>query len=115
MNISGVYSLTTSGGKAGDHNLRLGYGYLYEGAPYFFLAPKDSIRTFWRGGFATPAEIETYDTPFDFENEVTHQWAYINDTWTLGRLSFNGGVRLDAFKPYYEEQGKDGSGRTNGR
>ena len=70
MNLSGVYSLTTSGDRAGDHNLRAGYGYLYEGAPYFFLAPKDSIRTFWRGGFATPAEIETYDTPFSFENDV---------------------------------------------
>ena len=78
--------------------------------PTAFLAPKDSIRTFWRGGFGTPAEIETYDTPFSFENEVTHQWAFINDTWTMGRFSFNGGVRLDSFKPYYEEQGKDGSG-----
>ena len=53
----------------------------------------------------TPAEIETYDTPFSFENEVTHQWAFINDTWTVGRFSINGGVRLDSFKPYYEEQG----------
>ena len=58
----------------------------------------------------TPAEIETYDTPFSFENEVTHQWAFVNDTWTMGRFSFNGGVRLDSFKPYYEEQGKDGAG-----
>ena len=88
----------------------MGYGYLYEGAPYFFLAPKDSIRTFWRGGFVTPVEIETYDTPFSFENEVTHQWAFINDTWSVGRFSFNGGVRLDSFKPYYEEQGKAGTG-----
>jgi hypothetical protein len=110
MNISGVYSLTTTGTRAGDHNIRVGYGYLYEGAPYTFLAPKDSIKTFWRGGFATPTEIETYDTPFSFENEVTHQWAFINDTWRLGRFSFNGGVRLDSFKPYYEEQGKAGMG-----
>jgi hypothetical protein len=105
-----VYSLTTSGDKAGDHNLRVGYGYLYEGAPYTFLAPKDSIRTFWRGGFVTPVEIETYDTEFSFQNDVTHQWAFINDTWTFGRFSINGGVRLDSFKPYYEEQGKNGSG-----
>ncbi|HEU4690723.1 MAG TPA: TonB-dependent receptor [Vicinamibacterales bacterium] len=110
MNISGVYSLITSGARGGDHNIRLGYGYLYEGAPYEFIAPKDSVRTFWRGGFRVPAEIETYDTPFSFENEVTHQWAFINDTWTTGRFSFNGGVRLDSFKPYYEEQGKDGAG-----
>jgi hypothetical protein len=110
MNISGVYSLNTSGTKAGDHNIRIGYGYLYEGAPYQVLAPKDSIKTFWRGGFATPVELETYDSPFSFENEVTHQWAFINDTWSLGRLSFNGGVRLDSFKPYYEEQGKPGIG-----
>jgi hypothetical protein len=110
MNISGVYSVTTSGDRAGDHNLRVGYGYLYEGAPYTFLAPKDSIRTFWRGGFVTPVEIETYDTEFSFQNDVTHQWVFINDTWTVGRFSVNGGVRLDSFKPYYEEQGKDGSG-----
>jgi hypothetical protein len=110
MNISGVYSLITSGARGGNHNIRVGYGYLYEGAPYEFIAPKDSVRTFWRGGFVTPAEIETYDTPFSFENEVTHQWAFVNDTWTMGRLSINGGVRLDAFKPYYEEQGKSGAG-----
>jgi hypothetical protein len=110
MNISGVYSINTAGTKAGDHNLRVGYGYLYEGAPYQFLSPKDNIKTFWRGGFATPAEIETYDTPFAFENEVTHQWVFINDNWTFGRLSFNGGVRLDSFLPYYEEQGKTGAG-----
>ena len=41
---------------------------------------------------------------------MTHQWAFINDTWNVGRFSFNGGVRLDSFKPYYEEQGKDGQG-----
>jgi len=110
MNISGVYSLLTSGGGRGDHNIRVGYGYLYEGAPYEFIAPKDSVRTFYRGGFLVPAEIETYDTPFSFENDVTHQWAFINDTWTFGRFSFNGGVRLDSFKPYYDEQGKNGSG-----
>jgi hypothetical protein len=110
MNISGVWSLNTSGMRIGDHTLRIGYGYLYEGAPYTFLAPKDSIRTFWRGGFRTPVEIETYDTPFSFENEVTHQWAFLNDTWNVGRLAFNGGFRVDTFQPYYEEQGKDGSG-----
>jgi hypothetical protein len=110
MNISGVYSLITSGTRGGSHNVRVGYGYLYEGAPYEFIAPKDSVRTFWRGGFAVPAEIETYDTPLSFENEVTHQWAFVNDTWTFGRFSINGGLRLDSFKPYYEEQGKNGSG-----
>ena len=64
MNISGVWSHTTAGTRVGDHTMKIGYGYLYEGAPYTFLAPKDSIKTFWRGGFVTPAEIETYDTPF---------------------------------------------------
>jgi hypothetical protein len=110
MNISGVYTLNTSGTRIGNHTLKLGYGYLYEGAPYTFLAPKDSIKTFWRGGFTTPAEIETYDTPFSFENAVKHQWTYVNDTYNLSRLSFNGGVRFDTFLPYYNEQGKPGAG-----
>src|SRR5687768_7576773 len=110
MNISGVYSLNTSGMRAGDHTLRLGYGYLYEGAPYEFLSPKDNIKTFWRGGFQRPVEIETYDTPFSFENEVTHQWAFVNDTWNVGRLAISGGVRFDTFLPYYEEQSKPGAG-----
>ena len=110
MNISGVYSLNTSGTRVGDHTLRLGYGYLYEGAPYEFLSPKDNIKTFWRGGFQRPVEIETYDTPFSFENEVTHQWAFINDTWNVGRLAVSAGLRLDTFQPYYEEQSKPGTG-----
>ena len=110
MNVSGVWSLNTSGSRAGKHSVRVGYGYLYEGAPYSFLAPKDSIKTFWRGGFQTPAEIETYDTPFDFENKVSHQWTFVNDTWNAGRLSFNGGFRFDSFLPYYDEQGKPGDG-----
>jgi len=110
MNLSGVYSLTMTGTRSGDHSFKVGYGYLFEGAPYYFLSPKDDIRTFWRGGFVTPAEIETYDTPFSFENDVTHQWAFINDTWSIGRFSLSGGVRLDSFKPYYDEQGKTGEG-----
>jgi hypothetical protein len=110
QNISGVWSLNTSGGRTGSHAVRVGYGYLYEGAPYEFLAPKDSIKTYWRGGFQTPAEIETYDTPFSFENDVTHQWTFVNDTWNVGRLSVNGGVRFDSFRPYYNEQGKPGTG-----
>jgi hypothetical protein len=110
MNISGVWSLNTSTTRAGSHGLRVGYGYLYEGAPYEFLAPKDSIKTFWRGGFKTPAEIETYDTPFSFENDVSHQWTYVNDTWNVGRLAFNGGFRFDTFLPYYNEQSKPGAG-----
>ena len=110
MNISGVWTLNSSGTRIGNHTTKVGYGYLFEGAPYQFLAPKDSIKTYWRGGFRTPAEIETYDTPFSFENDVTHQWTYINDTWNVKRLSFNGGVRFDSFQPYYNEQGKPGAG-----
>ena len=87
MNISGVWSLNASTGTRRQPQRReSGYGYLFEGAPYYFLAPKDSIKTFWRGGFKTPAEIETYDTPFSFENDVTHQWTFVNDTWNVGRL-----------------------------
>ena len=110
MNASAVWSLITSGTRTGSHSFRAGYSYLYEGAPYTFLAPKDSIKTFWRGGFKTPAEIETYDTPFSFENSVSHQAAFVNDTWSIGRLSFNGGVRFDSFLPYYDQQGKAGDG-----
>jgi hypothetical protein len=110
MNISGVWSHTSAGTRAGSHTTKIGYGYLYEGAPYSFLAPKDSIKTFWRGGFTTPTEIETYDTPFDFENKVSHQWAFLNDTWNVKRFSFNGGIRFDSFLPYYDEQGKTGEG-----
>ena len=46
---------------------------------------------------------------------MTHQWAFVNDTWNVGRFSFNGGVRLDSFLPYYEEQGKTGHGPVPGR
>ena len=110
MNISSVFSINTSGTGIGNHNIRTGYGYIYEGAPYTFLAPKDSIQTFWRGGFQTPVEIETYDTSFTFENKVSQQWTFVNDSWSIRRLTLNAGFRFDSFLPYYDEQSKPGSG-----
>ena len=109
-NISGVFAVNTSGTGIGNHNIKIGYGYLYEGAPYTFLAPKDSIQTFWRGGFKTPAEIETYDTPFTFQNKVSQQWTFVNDSWSIRRLTLNGGFRFDRFLPNYDEQSKPGAG-----
>ena len=115
MNISGVWSREHSAGtRAGSHTMKIGYGYLFEGAPYTYLAPKDSIKTFWRGGFKTPAEIETYDTPFDFREQGVAPVAFVNDTWNVKRLSFNGGFRFDSFLPYYDEQGKAGDGPVSG-
>ncbi|MBI2149513.1 MAG: TonB-dependent receptor, partial [Acidobacteria bacterium] len=110
MNIQGVLAVNTSGTGIGNHNFRVGYGYLFEGAPYAFHAPKDNIQTFWRGGFQRPAEIETYDSPFSFENDVKHQWLFASDTWNIRRLTVNAGFRFDTFLPYYPEQGKPGVG-----
>src|SRR5438552_17747661 len=109
-NIDVVYSLNTSRGHAGTHNIRVGYGALWEVAPYTRFAYKDNINTIWANNFTTPMFIETYDTPFTFENRSMQHSLFVNDSWNLHRVTFNYGVRYDAFQPSYPDQGKTGAG-----
>jgi hypothetical protein len=110
-NIDLVYSLTTSKGHVGTHNLKVGYGGLWEGAPYTrFAGYHDNINTIWNNNFTQPAFIETYDTPFTMYNNSTQHSSFVNDSWTWRRLTFNFGVRYDAFQPWYPNQGKTGAG-----
>ena len=104
----GVYSLITSGLRGGDHNVRVGYGYLYEGAPYEFIAPKDSVDVLARWLHACGDRDLRHAVLLRERSDASmgvHQ-RHVDD----GRFSFNGGVRLDSFQPYYEEQGKAGQG-----
>ncbi len=107
-NIDFVYSFNGSSARFGSHNIRIGYGYLVEGAPYDRFAGKDSIRTIYRSN--VPVEIETFDTPFRFQNNSDHHSWFVNDSWNVKRLTLNVGLRFDAFQPWYPKQGKTGQG-----
>ena len=41
---------------------------------------------------------------------MSHQWAFVNDTWNVGGSRSTAAIRFDSFLPYYEEQGKSGAG-----
>ena len=58
MNISGVWSRTSAGTRAGSHTTKVGYGYLYEGAPYFFLNGSGDVGT-WVHTDLTKTPTET--------------------------------------------------------
>jgi hypothetical protein len=110
-NIDVVYSITTSKGHVGTHSVKVGYGALWEGAPYTRIAGyHGNINTIWTNNFTTPMFIETYDTPFTFENRSMQHSMFVNDSWAYRRLTFNFGVRYDAFQPSYPDQGKTGAG-----
>ena len=109
VSISAVWSHTSTGTRASSHTRRSATD----------ICTKARRTRTWRrrtasrpsgGGFTTPAEIETSTRRFDFENKVSHQSAFVNDTWNVKRFSFNGGIRFDSFLPYYDEQGKAGEG-----
>jgi hypothetical protein len=107
-NVDVVYSINAAGARIGSHNLRIGYGALWEGAPYTRFSPKDNISLIYQN--STPQFIETFDTPFTFENRSMHHSAFINDSWNFKRITFNAGLRFDAFQPSYPEQEKTGAG-----
>jgi hypothetical protein len=110
-NIDLVYSVNASRGHLGTHSLKLGYGALWEGAPYTRLAGySGNINTIWANNFTSPLYIETMDTPFTMENDSMQHSLFANDSWTYRRLTFTAGLRFDAFQPSYPDQGKTGSG-----
>jgi len=110
MNLKGAVAINTSGTPVGNHNIRAGWEMIYEGAPYTQPGPTDNIRLQYRGGFKTLVQVQTYDTPFTFENRSIQHGVFFNDNWNIKRLTLNLGVRLDAYKPYYPDQGKTGIG-----
>jgi Carboxypeptidase regulatory-like domain len=110
-NIDVVYSINTSKGHVGTHNLKVGYGALWEGAPYTrFAGYHENINTIWSNNFTTPMFIETYDMPFTMYNNSMQHSTFANDTWNYRRVTFTFGLRYDAFQPSYPDQGKPGTG-----
>src|SRR3989441_1086930 len=110
-NIDVVYSVNTSRGHFGTHNVRVGYGALWEDAPYTRIAGyHGNINTIWANNFTTAMFIETTDTPFTQYNDSMQHSAFVNDSWNYRRITINFGVRFDAFQPSYPAQGKTGEG-----
>src|SRR5262249_34043283 len=88
-NIDLVYSINTSRGHVGTHSLKLGYGALWEGAPYTRFAGYDgNINTIWTNNFTSPLFIETMDTPFTMQNNSMQHSIFANDSLTYRRLTF---------------------------
>lgn len=94
----------------GSHNLKVGYGWIYEGWKYTHKGPKDHVILYYNGGFARPSFIETFDTPFIAENGLRQHFMFLNDTWNIRKLTLNLGFRYDRYQPYYPEQVKPGTG-----
>jgi len=110
-NIDLVYSINTSRGHFGTHTLKVGYGALWESAPYTrFAGFHENLNTIWTNNFASPLFIETMDTPFTMTNESMQHSVFANDALTYKRLTFTYGLRYDAFQPSYPDQAKTGTG-----
>ena len=110
-NIDVVYSFNTSRGHFGNHAVKVGYGALWEDAPYTrFAGYHGNINTIWSNNFTVPVYIETMDTPFTQYNDSMQHSAFVNDSWNYKRVTLNFGLRYDTFQPSYPAQGKTGEG-----
>ena len=110
-NLDVVFSVNTSRGHFGTHNIRVGYGALYEDAPYTrFAGYHDNINTIWSNNFTVPMFIETMDTPFTQSNDSMQHSAFANDSWTYRRVTVTYGSRLTRSSRPMRAQGKTGKG-----
>jgi len=108
--VDATGALHLPGFIGGNHNIKVGYGWIYESQPYTHKGTKDHVILYYNGGFARPAFIDTFDTPFIAENALRQHFVFVNDTWNLKRLTLNVGFRYDRYQPYYPEQVKPGVG-----
>jgi len=109
FNIS--LSMLTDHFITGSHNIKIGYTYKYETVTTKIGGTLGQIVLYYRGGFQTPAFIDTLDAPFTQQNGLKENSFFIQDTWKLtSRLTINPGFRLDRAVSFYPQETKKGIG-----
>lgn len=96
----------------GDHAFKAGYAIASEFLGWY-RANRPSgnyLLTYDRVGGRSfqPVEITTYNLPLNQNsgNRMTDYSAYVKDTWTLGRVTANLGLRWERYHSFLEEQTK---------
>jgi hypothetical protein len=86
----------------GAHALKFGVGDI---TGYFNQNDYDNSPVSYRFNNGVPNQITMRALPVSFRVDVDHQWgAYVQDRWTVNRLTVNAGVRWDWFKNSFPAQ-----------
>ena len=84
----------------GSHNLKFGFRTTlkWQNAAYQHGAGWTNLQTF----FGFPAQAVFVSRPPE-TNQLTNSGIYVQDQWTLDRLTINAGLRFDYFKGFYPD------------
>ncbi len=109
---TGSVSLYPESFMGGSHNFKIGYQFFWEntGTEWHNMASGDYRLIFDRVGGVSgrPAEIEAYNNPIvATANHMDQYAAYVQDRWTLGRVTLNLGLRWERYESYVGEQTKE--------
>ena len=99
----------------GEHNLKAGYGYIYEDQRYTNKSVAASpgalegIVLYRING--TPDRFQIQNTPFKNQDALNQNFFFIQDKWQVTkRLTLNLGLRFDRFADFSPAQGNPGTG-----
>lgn len=100
----------------GNHDLKIGYGVIYEdqngdelGAPGESGKSPGHVHLFYANG--VPDYFQVTDTPNHSVTRLFQNYFFIQDKWQLGRrLTVNMGLRFDRYNTYLPESGNPGTG-----
>jgi hypothetical protein len=109
---SGELSTFPEAFLGGHHNFKAGYQFYWEnvGTAWLPMQSGDYLLTFDRvGGLPhQPAEITTYNNPIISPVNREVQYAgFVQDRWTVKRLTVNLGLRFDRYHAYVGDQVKE--------
>lgn len=94
-----VYSASTSY-VTGSHNFKVGLQYVWDQDDRFRDAQADLIQNYLDG---VPNTVSVYNTPNIVISRAHDVGVYAQDSWTIGRLTLNPGLRLEYFNGWNPE------------
>ena len=96
-NLNGSVAYVT-----GSHAFKVGGLYLKAPKDYETHIPHDVLYVFAGSapGVARPEAVTYYATPYFYKIRMTQVAAYVQDQWTLARVTFNLGLRYDSLNAF---------------
>ncbi len=90
-------------GWAGSHTMKFGWEIMKDDREetWFDGFPGNTVQVTRQGA---PVEVYLLLAPLLSDNRLYWNGAYFSDTWTTGRVTFNGGLRYDSYRSAYPDQ-----------
>lgn len=94
-----VYSASTTY-VTGSHNVKVGLQFVWNQDDRFRDAQADLVQNYLNG---VPNTVNVFNTPNIVISRATDVGFYVQDAWTIGRLTLNPGLRIEYFNGWNPE------------